>query len=109
MRTSQKDEFRKRLDGYPPYMSEEDICLDIVLKACRRDIRFLLKVFERVSSILQVIMSKLVHNNKIINENAFYLERYLSGNLYIDEESARKNLPIQLEHAQKILELSEEK
>ena len=57
-------------------------------------------------------------NNKVYNlemvksiskERAFYLKTYLEGNMWKDEESARKNLQPQIDNAKAIIDACKRK
>ena len=49
------------------------------------------------------------HNNQIARENAYYVECYLKGELYKNEEEAKRHLPLQIEHIEKVTKLLKEK
>ena len=61
------------------------------------------------NSFLSPMMRTQAHNNQIARENAYYVECYLKGELYENEEEAKKCLPLQIEHIEKVTKLLKEK
>ena len=61
------------------------------------------------SALLSPMMRKQAHNNKIARENAYYVECYLKGELYENEEQAKQHLPLQIEHIEKVVKLLKDK
>ena len=50
-------------------------------------------------------ISDLENAKRISKERAFYLKAYLSGEMWADEESARRNLQPQINNAQAIIDV----
>lgn len=48
---------------------------------------------------------KLEHSIDVAKEYAAYVSLYLKGEMYTDEEDAKKCLPLQIEHAEKVVKL----
>lgn len=61
------------------------------------------------SGFLSPMIKTQAHNNKIARENAYYVECYLKGELYANEEEAKRHLPLQIEHIEKVTKLLKEK
>lgn len=61
------------------------------------------------NGFLSPMMRTQSHNNQIARENAYYVELYLKGELYKNEEDAKKCLPLQIEHIEKVTKLLKEK
>jgi hypothetical protein len=61
------------------------------------------------NGFLSPMMRTQAHNNQIARENAYYVECYLKGELYANEEDAKKCLPLQIEHIEKVTKLLKEK
>lgn len=53
-------------------------------------------------------MQKLQHNISTAKENAYYVSTYLKGEMYKNKEDAIKALPLQIEHADKVVKLLNE-
>lgn len=53
-------------------------------------------------------MQELQHNVNIAKENAYYVSTYLKGEMYKNKEDAIKALPLQIEHADKVVKLLNE-
>lgn len=61
------------------------------------------------NGFLSPMMRTQAHNNKIARENAYYVECYLKGELYANEEQAKQHLPLQIEHIEKVVKLLNDK
>lgn len=61
------------------------------------------------NGFLSSMMRTQAHNNQIARENAYYVECYLKGELYKNEEEAKRHLPLQIEHIEKVTKLLKEK
>ena len=53
-------------------------------------------------------MSKFIHNTNIAKENAQYVCTYLKGEMYTTKEAAIECLPLQIEHAEKVVKMLNE-
>lgn len=61
------------------------------------------------NGFLSPMMRTQAHNNQIARENAYYVECFLKGELYTSEEEAKRHLPLQIEHIEKVTKLLKEK
>lgn len=61
------------------------------------------------NGFLSPMMRTQAHNIQIAKENAQYVELYLKGDLYKNEEDAKQCLPLQIEHIEKVTKLLKEK
>lgn len=62
----------------------------------------------RIHTMYHNTVSEVQKSVGIARENAYYVERYLKGELYINEEQAKQHLPLQIEHIEKVVKLLDE-
>lgn len=53
-------------------------------------------------------MQELQKNVSIAKENAYYVSTYLKGEMYKTKEAAIEALPLQIEHAEKVVKMLDE-
>ena len=103
-----KEKMQYILDIYNPTTYEEFIGLYIIhYRSDFNDQRFLDLQYKINKRIYKYLMQSS-HNKKIAKENAQYVELYLKGELYTNEEYAKQCLPLQIEHAEKVVKLLDE-
>lgn len=85
---------------------------DIIMKYLYYFPLSLIELYTLIEMLQDVFLSPMirtqVHNNEIARENAYYVERYLKGELYENEEVAKQHLPLQIEHIEKVVKLLKE-
>lgn len=64
--------------------------------------------YNEIHKIYMEKMQELQHSVDIARENAQYVCAYLKGELYTDEEYAKECLPLQIEHAEKVVKMLDE-
>ena len=60
------------------------------------------------SQIFYPKIVETVRHNRIAKENAQYVYTYLKGNMYKTKEAAIEALPLQIEHAEKVVKMLDE-
>ena len=96
---------KSMIDMYPPYMSAEEIFVDMVGHIAMNYPQILPKLATTVCAVFNTQFETQTHAFHIIKERASYLESYLSGKMY-PEEIAKKPeyIDIQRGHATTIKE-----
>ena len=96
---------KSMIDMYPPYMSAEQIFVDMVGRIAMNYPQVLPELATTIGAVFNTQFETQAHAFHLIKERASYLESYLSGNMY-PEEIAKKPeyIDIQRGHATVIKE-----
>ena len=98
---------KSMVDMYPPYMSAEQIFVDMVGRIAINYPQVLPELASTIGAVFNTQFTNQAQAFHVVKERASYLESYLSGTMY-SEENARKPeyIDIQRGHATKIKEIS---
>ena len=102
-----KEKMQKILDNCLTEPSFTEIVLKY-LRLYKPDLYNLNKFYNDIHKYYMLEMSELEKCVGIARENAQYVCLYLKGELYTDEEYAKQCLPLQIEHAEKVVKLLDE-
>lgn len=96
---------KSMIDMYPPYMSAEQIFVDMVGRIAMNYPQVLPELATTIGAVFNTQFETQAHAFHLIKERASYLESYLSGKMY-PEEIAKKPeyIDIQRGHATTIKE-----
>ena len=99
------DKIKSMIDLYPPYMSAEQIFVDMVGRIAMNYPQVLPELATTIGAVFNTQFETQAHAFHLIKERASYLESYLSGKMY-PEEIAKKPeyIDIQRGHATTIKE-----
>lgn len=101
------DKIKSMIDLYPPYMSGEQIFVDMVGRIAMDYPQILPELATTVGAAFHTQFAYYTQAFHLINERASYLESYLSGKMY-SEDTAKKPeyIEIQRGHATTIRKAS---
>ena len=100
---------KSMVDMYPPYMSAEQIFVDMVGRIAMNYPQILPELATTIGAVFHTQFAHYTQTFHLINERASYLESYLSGKMY-SEDTAKKPeyIEIQRGHATTIRKASAE-
>lgn len=94
------DKIKSMIDLYPPYMSAEQIFVDMVGRIAINYPQVLPKLATTIGAVFNTQFETQAHAFHLIKERASYLESYLSGKMYTDEVAKKPEyIDIQRGHA----------
>ena len=98
---------KSMVDMYPPYMSAEQIFVDMVGRVAMNYPQVLPELATTIGAVFNTQFETQAQAFHLINERASYLESYLSGKMY-SEDTAKKPeyIEIQRGHATTIKKAS---
>ena len=99
------EKIKSMLDLYPPYMSSEDIFVDMVGRIAINYPQVLPELASTIGAVFNTQFTVQSHALHVIKERATYLESYLEGRMYPDEVAKKPEyIDIQRGHATTIRE-----
>ena len=91
---------KSMIDMYPPYMSAEQIFIDMVGRIAISYPQILPELATTIGTVFNIQFETQAHAFHLIKERASYLESYLSGKMYPDEVAKKPEyIDIQRGHA----------
>lgn len=103
-----KEKLLLLLNDLPKNISLEDIIFKCLLKEpmTLEELNCFMNRFN--SQIVYPKIAETVRHNRIAKENAQYVCTYLKGEMYTTKEAAIEALPLQIEHAEKVVKMLDE-
>ena len=91
---------KSMIDMYPPYMSAEQIFVDMVGRIAMHYPQVLPELATTIGAVFNTQFETQAHAFHLIEERASYLESYLSGKMYPEEVAKKPEyIDIQRGHA----------
>ena len=99
------EKIKSILDLYPPYMTGEDIFVDMVSRIAMNYPQVLPELASTIGAVFNTQFTVQSHALHVIKERATYLESYLEGRMYPEEVAKKPEyVDIQRGHATTIRE-----
>lgn len=100
--SSSREKLLKYVESFPGFSSDLDIIKMYLTTLSASSLSILIS---ELQNMLDYKINELEFVSRVAKEKALYLKTYLKGDMYTTKEAAIKHIPVQIENAQKIIDV----